>query len=111
MGTANLADSVANIAGLVAWATFAVLYTGYGNRLKAPAGRALVTMSLGYAVVLVVLLLHHPLGISALVSKEDAWFQAGAVAVSCAGTVLMTALMVRANGRWPWQRRKGGGGS
>jgi hypothetical protein len=109
VGTANLADSIANIAGLAAWAVFAVLYTAYGNRLRAPAGRALVTMSLGYAVVLVVLALHHPLGISALVSKGDAWFQAGAVALSCAGTLLMTALMVRANGRWPWQRGKGGG--
>jgi hypothetical protein len=104
--TANFADSAANVAGLVAWAVFAVLYIGYGNRFRAPAGRAVVTMSLGYAVVLTVLLVHHPLGISALVSKADAWFQAGAVALSCGGTVLMTALMVRANGRWPWQRKE-----
>jgi hypothetical protein len=98
------AGSAAVIAGLAAWLVFAVLYAAYGNRLRAPAGRALVTMSAGYAMLLVVLLLHHPLGISAAASTADAWFQAGAVALSCAGTVLLTVLMVRANGRPPWRR-------
>jgi hypothetical protein len=104
MKIASTADSVVVVIGLLTWAVFAALYTAYGNRLRAPAGRALVTMSTGYAVLLVVLLLHHPLGISAGSSTADAWFQAGAVALSCAGTVLLTVLMIRANGKPPWRR-------
>lgn len=104
MRAAVWADSASVIVGLAVFAAFIASYVAYGNRMRAPAGRALMVMSTGYAVLLVVLLLHHPLGIEALNNAADAWFQAAAVLMSVAGVTGMTALMIRANGRWPWQR-------
>jgi hypothetical protein len=98
-------NSAANIAGLLLWVLFMVMYIAYGNRLRAPAGRAFMIMSLGYLAILIPLLLHHPLGLSTDVVTWVAWTQFAGVGLSCVGTAWLIVIGIRANGRFPWQRK------
>lgn len=106
MRLTDLLNSAVNIIGAVLWLAFMALYAGYGNRLRKPAGRAFMLVSLGYAGIMVPLLLHHPGGMSTDVVPWVAWVQIAGVGLSCVGTANLIAIGVRANGRWPWQERE-----
>lgn len=102
---AEFLTSFTDIAGLVLWGVFMAGYLVYGNRMRAPAGRALIIMSTGYMLTILTHALRHPFDLSTTSSAFFTWFQVAAIGVSCAGTVALIWLLVRANGRWPWQRR------
>lgn len=92
---------------LLLWVAFILSYIRYGNRFRAPAGRALMIMSVGYAAVLIPQILRHPFGITTATASFT-YFQIGAVCLSAAGTLAILALMIRANGFLPWKRKKKG---
>lgn len=102
---ANLWLGTALFAALGVWLIFVALYFAYGNRLRAPAARALMIMALGYAIGLVPTLLRHPFGITTDHSETFAWFQFATIVAGAAGTAWMTILMGRANHRWPWHKK------
>jgi hypothetical protein len=103
---AEFLTGFADIAALVLWAAFMGGYLAYGNRLHAPAGRALAVMSTGYMLVVLTDALRYPFGLTAASSAFFAWFQAAAIGIGCMGTASLIWLLVRANGRWPWQPPK-----
>jgi hypothetical protein len=98
----HLIDLVTVLA-LAAVLAFAGLYLGYGNRWRSPAARALLVMTAGYALALVSLALHHPLALS-VSDPVVAWLQFAATFASSCGTLALIWLLIKANGRWPWQR-------
>lgn len=95
-----------DLAGLALWGLFMAGYFVYGNRLRVPAGRALIIMSTGYMLTILTHTLRHPFNLSTDTSAFFTWFQIAATGVSCTGTAALIWLLVRANGRWPWQRGK-----
>lgn len=103
MTLANDGIGFVAIAALVLWIIFVLSYVGYGNRFRAPAGRALMVMSLGYAAVLVPQILRHPFGVTTSSSVLFTWFQIICIALSGLGTAAILALMIRANGKPPWK--------
>jgi hypothetical protein len=100
----NFWISAVAIGALVTWLAFMVLYVAYGNRLRAPAGRAIVTFSFGYALLLVPTILRHPFGLMTANNSAFAWFQGISTLVGMVGAAALIWLTVRANGRWPWQK-------
>ena len=104
MTLANGWTGVVLLASFGLWAAFIASYVLYGNRLRAPAGRALMVMSFGYAMILVPQILRHPFGVTTANSVVFAWFQICAIALSAAGTLAILLLMIRANGHAPWKK-------
>ncbi len=106
MTAANGGTGLAVAGSLAVSLVFMISYVLYGNRLRAPAGRALMVMSASYVGLLILLLLRHPFGISTDRSRWFTWAQIIMILFSGTGTGFLLALMVRANGRWPWQHNK-----
>jgi hypothetical protein len=100
----NILLDAASIAGVLIPLIFMLSYVGYGNRFRAPVGRALMVLGLGSMGLMSIFFVHHPLGISTADSTWAAWYQIVVSAVFCAAMGWVTSIMVRANGRWPWQR-------
>jgi hypothetical protein len=61
-------------------------------------------MSFGYAAFLVPQILRHPFGITTQDSTWFTWLQMACLSLGGLGTLYLLALMIRANGRWPWRR-------
>jgi hypothetical protein len=105
MTASNTWLGVITIGAFVVWMLFMISYVAYGNRFRHPAGRALITMSFGYACILLPEILHHPFMISTENETWAAWVQGIGTAISLLGTLYLTRLMVVANDRWPWQSK------
>jgi hypothetical protein len=108
MTLANAGIGAAAIGSFILWVAFIGSYIAYGNRFRSAAGRALMVMSFGYAMVLIPQILRHPFGIMTDKSLWFTWFQISAITMSAVGTLAILALMIRANGHWPWRRPETG---
>lgn len=97
---ASVLESVALCLSMLLWVLFIAGYAAYGGRMRSATGKALMLMALGWFAVTLPLFLHHIL----LVNDLDAqWVEVVALFLSAIGTGAITWLMVRANGRLPWQ--------
>lgn len=106
MTLANDGTGVVLIIAIVLWLAFMASYIAYGNRFRSPAGRSLMVMGFCYMIGLIPQVLRHPFGISTMNSETFTWFQIFAFGAGALGTLSILWLMIRANGRWPWQKGK-----
>lgn len=99
--------NITGTAALVLPILFMAVYFAYGNRFRAPAGRAIMVWAGGSGLLGSIFFIHHPVGISTGRHGEDAvvsWYQITGITIFVIGVIWLIALGVRANGRWPWRR-------
>lgn len=104
MTLANDGTGIVLLIAILLWVAFIASYIAYGNRFRSPTGRSLMIVSFGYMIGLIPQLLRHPFGVSTMSSEIFTWFQIFAFSVGAVGTLSILVLMIRANGRWPWQK-------